>query len=110
MPNAKNSGRRNAQHMRNAMGFFPCEKSSSDFFDTLNLRAVSWLAKEKVNGRNAREKFEAIGLFAEGEAEWIQSQNYLENITACYTLAYATIFSAIGSFESYNKHKNELKK
>jgi hypothetical protein len=110
MPNAKHSGRRNAQHMRNSLGFYPCEKVDAEFFDDLNLRAVQWLSEQKVNGRNAREKFAEIGLFAESEADWIKSRGHSDNINACYTLAFATVLAAMGSFEAYNKSKNLTKK
>ena len=109
MPNAKHSGRRNAQYMRKSLGFFPCAKSDSDFFETLNLRAVSFLANQKISGHNARDKFDLIGSYAEGEAEWMKSEGRPETMNACYTLAFATVFAAMGSYDSYNLIKNSKK-
>lgn len=83
------------------MGFYPTDTPGDSNYEELNSRAVAWLSKNKVSGRNAKEKFSDIAQFANGEAEWLLLVGVFPQIDSCYTLAFATVLAAVGSYEVY---------
>jgi hypothetical protein len=103
------AGTRNAKYMRSSLGFFPLDRSQSKAFNTLNAKCLEFLKTNKINGRNARAKYAEIAAFSENEAEFLFAEQILDSQSACKTLAFATVFAAIGSYEAYLSRKREKK-
>ena len=101
------SANRTAQYMRKALGYYPTDKDKSDFFPALNDRVVEFLKKKGITGRNAREHFADISVFAEKEANVLLAEKACDSLDACYTLSYSTVLTAIGNFESYLSYQRK---
>jgi len=99
---------RNSKHMRRALGFYPFHKDRApQDFEGINKRVVDWLKEKKISGNNAREHFGLLAEFAETLATDMFEKGVLQTLNECYSLAFATVFAAIGSFESYLSHKRK---
>jgi hypothetical protein len=101
------SANRTAQYMRKSLGFYPTDKEKSNSFTASNERVIEFLKKQNISGRNAREHFAAISVFAEQEANVLLSEKACESLDACFTLAYSTVLTAIGNFESYLSYQRK---
>ena len=95
---------RNARHMRKFAGFYPTDKDQENatWFVSLNERCIAWLKENKISGKNAREHFGEMSKFASDEAQALYEQTKLfPTVDEFYTLTYATLLSAMGSFENF---------
>ena len=84
--------------------FYPTEKDqeNASWFVRLNERCVNWLKEKKISGKNAREHLGDISKFASDEAQELFEQTKLyPTVDEFYTLTYATLLSAMGSFENF---------
>ena len=101
------SANRTAQYMRKALGYYPTDKDKSESFSASNERVIEFLKKKGISGRNAREHFAEISIFAEEEANVLLREKACETLDACFTLSYSTVLTAIGNFESYLSYQRK---
>ena len=102
------SAQRNMKHMRRALGFYPFAKERGTHeFELINARIVDWLKSKKISGHNARDNFGLIAEFCETLATDLYEKRVLDTLNECYSLAFASTFSAMGSFESYLSYKRK---
>ena len=89
-----------ASYMRKSLGFYPTEKSKSEEFECIHKDVVSWLKLKKITGKNMKENLTLVSEYANELSLILVSKNICLS-TDSLALAYATIFSATGSYESY---------
>jgi len=89
-----------ASYMRKSLGFYPTEKSKSDVFEDVNKDVIVWLKSNKINGKNMKENLSLISGYAVELSSVLVSKNICL-VPDSLALAYATIFAATGSYESY---------
>lgn len=106
------SALRNARHMRHAMGFYPTEKDqeNAQWFLDLNDSCVEWLKDMKISGKNARKSLAEMSKFASDRAQALVDDHVFQSIDEAYTMSYATLLTAVGSFERFlsSQRKREL--
>jgi len=94
---------RNARHMRHAVGFYPTEKDQENapWYIDLNDACVDWLKDMKISGKNARKHLADMSKFASDQAQRLLDDRVFETIDEAYTMAYAALLTAVGSFERF---------
>jgi hypothetical protein len=112
MPAVNPSALRNARHMRHAVGFYPTEKDqeNAQWFLDLNDSCVEWLKEMKISGKNARKNLAEMSKFASGQAQALVDDQVFQSIDEAYTMTYATLLTAVGSFERFlsSQRKREM--
>ena len=105
----KLAANRNGKHMRSALGFYPSNTEGDELYETINDSCLHFLKTNKVSGRNARSKFKEMAVFCQDYSTILTNQRGVDYETTL-SLVYASLYSAVGSFESYLSRKRTEKK